>query len=147
VDTFGLLRRTELRHFPGSAQTIEILLDAAASGGALALMTLHMPPGAGAPPHRHTKERETLLVREGELLVELEGEERVVGPGAAVFMPLGSLHRFHSDGGAVVDVVAVPAGLEEFFRVVCSEDPEAPPAPEDVLHAALERAGLDFSGR
>ena len=138
---------TELRHFPGSAQTIEIVLDASATGGALALMTLHMPPGAGAPPHRHTKEAETLLVREGELLVELEGEERVLGSGTAVFLPQGSLHRLHSDGGAVVDVVAAPAGLEEFFRAVCSEDPGAPPPPDEVVRAALERGGLDFSGR
>jgi len=137
---------TELRHFPGSAQTIEILLDAAATGGALALMTLHMPAGAGAPPHRHTKEAETLLVREGELRVQLEGEERVLGPGAAVFLPLGSLHQFQSDGGAVVDVIAAPAGLEEFFRVVCSEEPDAPPPPDEGVRAALERGGLDFSG-
>ena len=138
---------SELRHFPGSAQTIEILLDAAATGGSLALMTLRMPPGTGAPPHRHTKETETLLVREGELWVELGGEERVIGPGAAVFLPRGSLHQFRSDGGALVDVVAVPAGLEEFFRAVCPEDPQAPPPPDDEVRAALERAGLDFSGR
>jgi quercetin dioxygenase-like cupin family protein len=109
-------------------------------------MTLHMPPGAGAPPHRHTKETETLLVREGELWVELEGDERVVGPGAAVFVPEGSLHQFRSDAGAVVDVIAVPAGLEEFFRAVCPEDPDDPPPPSEEAQAALVRAGLDFSG-
>ncbi len=80
------------------------MLDAAATGGALALMTLYMPPGAGAPPQRHTKEAETLLVREGELLVELEGA-----------------------GGC--------------------EDPAAPPPPDEVVCAALERGALDFSGR
>ena len=109
-------------------------------------MTLRMPPGAGAPPHRHTKETETLLVRAGELWVELEGEERVLGPGAAVFLPQGSLHRFRSDDGAVVDVVAVPAGLEEFFRAVCPEDPDGPSPSDEEVRAALERAGLDFSG-
>ena len=88
-----------------------------------------------------------LLVREGELWVELEGEEHVLGRGAAVFLPQGSLHAFRSDGGAVVDVVAVPAGLEEFFRALCSEDPDAPPPPDELVRAALERAGLDFSGR
>jgi quercetin dioxygenase-like cupin family protein len=106
-----------------------------------------MPPGAGAPPHRHTKEVETLLVREGELWVELEGEARVLGAGAAVFLPQGSLHQFRSDRGAVVDVVAVPARLEEFFRAICPEDPDAPPSPDEDVRAALDRAGLDFSGR
>ena len=109
-------------------------------------MTLRMPPGAGAPPHRHTKETETLLVREGDLRVEVEGEERVLGTGDAVFVPLGALHRFVSEGGAVVDVMAVPAGLEEFFRALCPEDPATPPPPDEVVREALERAGLDFSG-
>lgn len=137
----------ELRHFPGSEQTIEILLDADATGGTLALMTLRMPPGAGAPPHRHQREDETLLVREGELWVELGGDERTLGPGEAVFLPQGSLHQFRSDRGATVDVLATPAGLEEFFRVLCSDDPHAPPPADEQVRAATERAGLDFSGR
>jgi quercetin dioxygenase-like cupin family protein len=136
----------ELRHFPGSEQTIEIVLDGDATGGALALLTLRMPPGAGAPPHRHNRETETLLVREGELTVELGGEERLLGPGEAAFLPQGSLHGFRSDGGAVVDVIAVPAGLERFFRVLCSEDPSAPPPADEDVRAAQEAAGLDFSG-
>ena len=85
-------------------------------------------------------------MREGELRVELEAEERVLGPGAAVFVPLGALHRFQSDGGAVVDVVAAPAGLEEFFRALCPEDPAAPAPSDEVVREAMERAGLDFSG-
>jgi quercetin dioxygenase-like cupin family protein len=136
----------ELRHFPGSEQTIEIVLDAAATGGALALLTLRMPPGTGAPPHRHHREDETLLVREGELWVQLGGDERTLGPGEAAFLPQGSLHAFRSDGGAVVDVIAVPAGLEEFFRVLCPLDPDAPPPSDEEVAAATERAGLDFSG-
>ncbi|HZG35433.1 MAG TPA: cupin domain-containing protein [Gaiellaceae bacterium] len=136
----------ELRHFPGSDQTIEIVFDGDATGGALALLTLRMPPGAGAPPHRHHRETETLLVREGELTVAIGGEERMLGPGEAAFLPQGSLHGFRSDGGAVVDVIAVPAGLERFFRVLCSQDPDAPPPSDDDVREAVERAGLDFSG-
>ena len=137
---------TELRYFPGSAQTIEIVLDSAATEGALALLTLRVPPGAGAPPHRHRRESETLLVREGELWVELGGAESTLGPGDAVHLPQGSLHQFRSDRGAVVDVIVVPAGLEDFFRTLCAEDPEAPPPTDDEVAAATERAGLDFSG-
>ena len=137
---------SELRHFPGSGQTIEILLDAEATGGELALMTLRMPPGAGAPPHRHTLESETLLVREGTLAVELEAARRDLGAGEAVHLPRGVLHSFLSEGGAVVDVLALPAGLEGFFRAICPLEPDAPPPePADVV-AALERHGLDFSG-
>jgi mannose-6-phosphate isomerase-like protein (cupin superfamily) len=123
------------------------VLDAAASGGALSFMRLRMPPGTGAPPHRHHRETETLLVREGDLRVRLAGEEeRALGPGEAVFLPLGSLHEFRSEGGAAVDVIAVPGGLEEFFRVLCAEDPDAPPPPDEEVRAVMERLGLDFSG-
>lgn len=137
---------SELRYFPGSEQTIEIVLDSAATGAELALMTLRMPPGAGSPLHRHTLETETLVVRDGVLAVEIESERRELGPGAAVHLGRGVLHSFVSEGGAVVDVLVVPAGLEEFFRAICTREPDAPPADPAVIAAAVERHGLDFSG-
>jgi len=137
---------SELRHFLGTGQTIEIVLDGDSTGGELALMTLRMPAGAGAPPHRHTLESETLVVREGILVVEVEGERRELDPGAAVYLRRGVLHAFVSEGGALVDVLVVPAGLEDFFRTICPLDPDAPaPDPADIA-AAVERHGLDFSG-
>lgn len=137
---------TELRFFPGTEQTIEILLDGAETGGALSLMRLRMPAGAGAPRHRHRFEAETLVVVSGELRVELEGHERVLGEGETIHLPIGSLHAFRSDPGAVVDVIATPAGLEDFFRAVGTAGPDEPPPPEEDVRAAFERAGLDFSG-
>ncbi len=137
---------TQRLHFPGTEQTIEILLDGSQTDGALSLMRLRMPPGAGAPRHRHRLEAETLVVVSGELWVELDGNERVLTPGEAVYLPIGSLHAFRSDPGAVVDVIATPAGLEDFFRVVCTAGPGEPPPPEEDVRAAFERAGLDFSG-
>ena len=122
---------SELRHFLGTGQTIEIVLDGNATAGELALLTLRLPPGAEAPPHRHTLESETLVVREGTLAVQLEGERRVLTAGEAVHLPRGALHSFVSEEGAVVDGLAVPAA----------------PAPEPAgVAAALERHGLDFSG-
>jgi quercetin dioxygenase-like cupin family protein len=137
---------SEVRHFPGSAQTVEIVVDGAATSGELALMTLRMPPGAGAPLHRHALETETLVVREGALTVEIEGDRRELGPGGVVHVRLGALHAFVSETGAVVDVVVVPAGLEEFFRTICPLEPDASPPDPALVAAAAERHGLDFSG-
>jgi quercetin dioxygenase-like cupin family protein len=136
----------EILHVPGGEQTIEIVLDGAATGGELALLTLRMPPGAGSPLHRHTLESETLVVREGSLAVELDGERRDLGPGDALHVPCGALHSFRSEAGAVVDVLAVPAGLEGFFRAVCSREADAPPPDPAEVAAAVERHGLDFGG-
>jgi quercetin dioxygenase-like cupin family protein len=137
---------TEVRHFPGSEQTIEIVLDGDATGGELALMTLRMPPGAGSPLHRHALESETLVVREGTLTVLREGERLELGPGEAVHLPRGALHSFVSEAGGVVDVLALPAGLEGFFRAVCALERDAPPPDAAEVAAAVERHGLDFSG-
>ena len=105
-----------------------------------------MPAGAGAPPHRHTRESETLVVRESALEVELAGEPRRLDAGAAIFLPTGVLHAFASPAAAVVDVLAMLTGLEEFFRVACTTEPGAPPPDEANVAAALVRHGLDFSG-
>lgn len=137
---------SEVLHFPGSEQTIEIVLDGGATGGELALMTLRMPAGAGAPLHRHTQESETLLVREGRLTVEVGGGRRELVAGEGVFLERGVLHAFRAEAPAVVDVIASPAGLEGFFRAVCVRDPDDPPPEDAVVAAALERHGLDFSG-
>jgi len=137
---------SEVRHFLGTGQTIEIVLDGADTGGELALMILRMPPGAGAPPHRHTLESETLVVREGTLAVLLEGEHRLLAAGEAVHLPRGALHSFESEPGAVVDVLAVPAGLEGFFRAIWLARVDAPAPDPAEIAAALERHGHDFSG-
>ena len=137
---------SELLYFAGSGQTIEVVLDGAATRGELALLRLRLPAGAGSPLHRHSLESETLLVREGSLAVEVEGERRELGPGDAVSLARGVLHAFGSETGAVVDVIAVPAGLEAFFRAICVAEPDATPPDGAVVTAALERHGLDFSG-
>jgi len=137
---------SERRYFAGTDQTIEIVLDAAATGGELGVMTLRLPPGAGSPPHRHNKESETFVVREGELEVDLEGEAQTIMPGEAIFLPRGALHSFVSPAGALVAVLIVPAGLEEFFRATCPTEPDGPLPDEGTVAAALERHGLDFSG-
>jgi quercetin dioxygenase-like cupin family protein len=137
---------SERRHFPGSEQTIEIVLDGAATGGELALMTLRMPAAAGSPLHRHTQESETLVLRDGSLEVVVAGARRELRPGEAVHLARGVLHSFRSEGGAVLDVLVVPAGLEEFFRAICPLHRDAPPPDPAVVAEALGRHGLDFSG-
>ena len=116
---------------------VEIRLDGAATGGALALAHVTVPPGAGAGFHRHTLEDETIVVTEGELTLAFDDGERVVPSGGDVFLPRGTRHSFRNDGSRIVRAffVATPAGLEEFFRSLeRGEDPAA----------AAARAGLEL---
>jgi quercetin dioxygenase-like cupin family protein len=95
-----------------------------------------LAPGAGAPFHRHTLEDETIVVLEGELLVD-DGSRSTLGPGSAYRLPRGTRHAFVNEGDSTVRAlfVCVPGGLENFFRALANG---APPA------AAAAEAGLEF---
>ena len=112
---------------------VTVLVDAAASGGAVTVLELELQPGARAGPHRHTREDETIVVFAGELSVD----GRTLGAGEAVFLARGVRHSFANDGDVPMraHVVCTPAGLEEFFRAIAAgDDPDQ----------AGRRAGLEF---
>lgn len=92
----------------------------AETGGSFSLWEDVVPPGAGAPPHTHTREDEAFYVLSGELLIEFEGEPAPhrVGPGGFFF---GARHRRHGyrnvgDQPARVLILCVPScGLDHMF--------------------------------
>jgi quercetin dioxygenase-like cupin family protein len=102
------------------------------------VLGLTLQPGGGAGEHTHTKESETIIVLEGTL--DVSG--RLLQPGDATHLPVGTSHSFANHGDAVVRalVVCVPGGLERFFRAVASPD-----ATEESVAAAVEAAGLRFN--
>ncbi len=55
-----------LKSFKVFGEPVEILVDGAATGGRVAVVTQVSPPGGGPPPHLHTREDETFTVLEGE---------------------------------------------------------------------------------
>jgi quercetin dioxygenase-like cupin family protein len=103
------------------------------------LLELALDPGAGAGPHTHTREDETIAVLDGRLLVD-DGERHELGPGDAIVLPRGVRHAFANEGDEMVraHVFCSPGGLERFFRDVTAARSDA-----DVV-AAAERAGLVF---
>ena len=90
------------------------------TAGAFSLWEDVVPPGAGAPPHTHTREDEAFYVLSGEIQVEFEGETapRRVRPGGFFF---GARHRCHAyrnvgDKPARVLVLCAPScGLDQMF--------------------------------
>ena len=92
-----------------------------------------VPPGVGAPPHRHSREDEVSYVIEGRFRI-WRGEEEVidVGPGGVALLPRHQIHAFQNVGEATGRLLTVimPAGLERFFQVVAArglgeDQPEA----------------------
>jgi mannose-6-phosphate isomerase-like protein (cupin superfamily) len=89
----------------------------ASTGGALSVFETSI--GAGPPLHVHDREDECFYVLEGELSVRC-GEGIVsAGTGSFVFLPRGRPHRFWATGQpARLLLVAVPAGIEDYFRQI-----------------------------
>jgi quercetin dioxygenase-like cupin family protein len=100
------------------------------------LLEAEIAPGGGSSFHIHTKEDETVLVTEGELVVR-DPETHVLRPGDAWVLPRGRRHAFANEDDVAVRAYffCSPGGLERIFRDLTSN------IATDV---AAECAGLIF---
>lgn len=129
-----------------------IVLDAAATGGAIALFEIAGLPGSGPLPHVHGRKDETHHVLQGEVVFTFDGERRVVGAGGTAFGPHGIPHGLHSEGTETARMlVAVTPGGFEAYWAECGTPaaPDRPPTrPSADLLARLvglaPRYGLTF---
>jgi uncharacterized cupin superfamily protein len=78
-------------------------------------------PGGGSSRHTHTREDETVLVVDGELVLD-DGERRILAAGGAHVVPRGRRHAFVNESEESVRLYffCAPGGLERFFRDVTS---------------------------
>jgi quercetin dioxygenase-like cupin family protein len=109
----------------------EMLVPNEATGGKLSMFQATMPEGFSPPRHIHTREDEIFLVVDGELCFDIDGELRIAGPGAALYMPRGVPHTFRilSQTACVLGVMA-PGAFEELFRnLSVPADERTLPAP------------------
>jgi quercetin dioxygenase-like cupin family protein len=112
---------------PGAGSTLNVLgathiykATAAETGGSFSLWEAVFPPGAGAPPHTHTKEDEAFYVLEGEIVIDFEGagESLRLEPGGFFFGARGRRHavRNAADKAARVLILSAPSvGLDQMF--------------------------------
>src|SRR5512136_3301278 len=79
---------------------IRFLITAETSGGSVALFELTVPAGQrlAAPAHSHDHYEETIYGIEGVLTWTVDGKRIDVGPGQALCIPRGAVHRFDNDG-------------------------------------------------
>ena len=124
---------------------VEVRLGARETGGSHCLLIDHPPPGWTLPAHRHANESETILVEAGRFEMVIDGVRSELGPGDLRHVPRGVEHagRALGDAPGRRTIVFAPAGIERFFLVAGTEQPEPEPDLARLL-AAAERHGWRF---
>ena len=112
---------------PGAGSTLNVLgvthiykATGADTAGSFSFWEDVVPPGAGAPPHTHTREDEAFYVMSGELVIEFEGESAPhrVPPGGFFFGARGRRHAIRNTGdkpARVIVLCAPSCGLDQMF--------------------------------
>src|SRR3954466_5039235 len=102
------------------AVAIRVLVEGEHSGGSVALFEFDVPAGAKVPvAHSHDGYEETIYGLEGVLTWTVEGATADVGPGEALVIPRGAVHRFDNVGeldGRALGLVTPGVLGPGFFR-------------------------------
>lgn len=90
---------------------IRFLLTANDTGGSMSIFEMTVPAGhkIPAPAHRNDAYEETLYGVEGVLTWTVDGKPFEVGPGQAVCIRRGAVHRFDNFGSVTAKQLAVIA--------------------------------------
>ena len=128
---------------------VRFLITGANSAGTIAVFEVLVPAAQRltAPAHSHDHFEETVYGIDGVLTWTVDGKLIDIGPGQALCIPRGAVHRFDNDGteGAKVLCLITPAAIgPQFFRE-CSEVIKADAAgPPDRAKLAeiMRRHGL-----
>jgi quercetin dioxygenase-like cupin family protein len=128
---------------------IRFLLTGADTGGSVSIF--EMTVGAGqkipAPAHKNDAYEETIYGIEGVLTWTIDGNAVDIGPGQAVCIPRGAVHRFDNFGAVAAKQLAVitPAimGPAYFHEVVelAREAAGGPPDPTKMVQV-FRRHGM-----
>ena len=103
---------------------IRFLVEGTESGESVSIFEFDVPPGAKVPiAHSHDGYEETVYGVEGVLTWTVEGVETDVGPGEALLIPRGAVHRF--DNTRAVDATAlaiITPGIlgPDYFREIAA---------------------------
>jgi quercetin dioxygenase-like cupin family protein len=121
------------RSFWGPGDRYTFLVTGEESGGSMFALDCDVGPGGGPPPHRHLAEDELFYVFAGTISFTAPDRTYAVSAGESVFVPRRTPHSYRNIGDANARMIAVytPAGMEGWFREVCTpiDDPSAAPPP------------------
>jgi quercetin dioxygenase-like cupin family protein len=129
--------------------SVHFLVTGDNSTGSVAVFEVTVAGGARlmAPAHSHNHFEETIYGVDGVLTWTVNGEEFDVGPGQALCIPRGAVHRFDNlgDRDARVLCMIMPAAIgPQFFREsaeVMKASPGGPPDKAKMIEV-MRRHGL-----
>ena len=132
-----------------SGLSVRFLLTRDDSNGSIAAFELAVPAAQRlpAPAHSHDHYEETIYGVEGVLTWTVDGKPIDVGPGQALCIPRGAVHRFDNNGSRDAKALCVitPAAIgPEYFREAFAVLNAAAGAPPDRAKMAeiMRRHGL-----
>ena len=128
---------------------VRFLITGGDASGSVALFELTVPAAQrlAAPAHSHDHYEETVYGIEGVLTWTVDGKRIDVGPGQALCIPRGAVHRFDNAGDQDVKALCVitPAAIgPQYFREAAEVINAAPGGPPDRAKMAeiMRRHGL-----
>lgn len=128
---------------------VRFLITGENSNGSVAAFELFVPAAQrlAGPAHSHNHYEETIYGIEGVLTWTVDGKKIDVGPGQALCIPRGAIHRFDNNGDRDVKAVCVitPAAIgPQFFREAAELIKAAAGGPPDIAKviALMLRHGL-----
>ena len=129
--------------------SVRFLVTGEDSKGSVALFELTVPgtQRLAAPAHSHDHYEETIYGVDGVLTWTIDGQPVEVGPGQALCIPRGAVHRFDNYGTRDVKALCMitPAAIgQEYFRESAEVINGARGGPPDVAKLAeiMRRHGL-----
>jgi quercetin dioxygenase-like cupin family protein len=128
---------------------VRFLVTGANSAGSVAAFEVTVPGGQrlATPAHSHDRYEETIYGIDGILTWTVNGTPFEVGPGQALCIPRGAVHRFDNNTAADVKALCVitPAAIgPEFFRESAAVINAATGGPPDRVRMAeiMRRHGI-----
>jgi quercetin dioxygenase-like cupin family protein len=129
-----------------------IKASAEETGGAFLLFEDRVVRGKTTPMHLHPNEDETIYILDGELLVDIDGEQRRVGPNGVFVAPRGVPHAFLvTSETARLLCLQTPGSGESFYRdasdpVSSAADATRPPDLARLRDAAERSEAIKLLG-
>jgi len=130
--------------------TVRFLIAGDNSSGSIAAFEVTVPGGQRllAPAHSHDHYEETIYGIDGALTWTVDGKQIEVGPGQALCIPRGAIHRFDNNGSRDVKALCVitPAAIgPQYFREAAEVIKAAGGGPPNRAQMAeiMRRHGLE----